>query len=241
MIKHLKPSLLDQQYLAVRSYVATPITADFSKLVVTKPWGYEYLLLQHPESEVWHLNIRHNQSTSMHCHPNKKTALIVLEGKAIFSSLHESTELKPLDAIVIHPGTFHSTQAIVPEGITVLELETPPMKHDLVRLEDKYGRAMSGYENIDKMIANGHHVRLLVQEAGQEKTLGNNSLAVRYVRHPADCNGLKEGSAIAIVLSGTVLASSGEVLYETGDILAEPLPHDAVCANVAVLSIIRFA
>ncbi len=239
MIRHLKPSLLDRQYLSLRSCAATPINADFSKLVVTKPWGYEYLFLQHPESEVWHLSIAHNQSTSMHCHPNKKTALIMLQGRALFSSLHESTELKPLDAIVIHPGTFHSTQAIVPEGIAVLELETPPMKHDLVRLEDKYGRAMNGYENIDKMTLNGGHVRLSAQ--GGEATLNGNRLCVLNIRTPGDTAGFGEGSSIAILLSGAIHSSSGNIIHEIGDVLAGSIPADAVCTDVAALSVARAA
>ena len=240
MIKHLKPSLLDQQYLSVRAYVvATPIGADFSKLIVTKPWGYEYLLLQHPISEVWHLNIKHNQSTSMHCHPNKKTALVVLEGKALFSSLHESMELDPLDAVVIHAGTFHSTQAISLEDATVLELETPPMKHDLVRLEDKYGRAMSGYENIDKMTTNGHHVRLSTDELGLKRKIGDNTLSVCNVKSLSDLSSLKAGKSIAILLSGTIESGLGETIFEAGDMLTEPLRADCVCKNLAVLSITR--
>lgn len=241
MIRYLKPSLLDRQYLSVRAYVATPISADLSKLVVTKPWGYEYLFLQHPVSEVWHLNIKHNQSTSMHCHPNKKTALVVLEGKALFSSLHESMELDPLDAVVIHPGTFHSTQAISLEDATVLELETPPMKHDLVRLEDKYGRAMSGYENIDKMILNGHHVRLSVGELGVQRKIGSNSLSVCDIQSPSDLLLLKTGKSIAILLSGTIESAEGETIHEAGDMLTEPLGPGAVCKNVVTLSITRTA
>ncbi len=141
MIKKIKQSPLDKQYLALKTYTATPINVDFKTMVVAKPWGHEYLIFSTPEVEVWNLFIKNQRSTSMHCHPKKTTALIVLEGRALFSSLNESYELMPLDTMVIDNGVFHSTQCLSKEGLRLLELETPPMKHDLVRLEDKYGRA----------------------------------------------------------------------------------------------------
>ena len=30
------------------------------------------------------LSINHNQTTSLHCHPNKKSGFILLKGKALF-------------------------------------------------------------------------------------------------------------------------------------------------------------
>ena len=48
---------------------------------VTKPWGYEYLAYENDNVGVWILHIKEGESTSMHCHPNKDTGLIVLEGE----------------------------------------------------------------------------------------------------------------------------------------------------------------
>src|SRR3989344_749460 len=145
MIKQLNQSSLDRKYLSLRPYTATPINADFSKLLVNKPWGNEYMLYNSPSIEVWNLFISYQKATSMHCHPNKKTSLIVIEGRVLFSSLNESLELTALDAVAIGSGTFHSTQCASVGGARVLEFESPPMKHDLIRLEDKYGRAQDGY------------------------------------------------------------------------------------------------
>jgi hypothetical protein len=50
------------------------------------------------------------------------------------------------DSIVLEPCVFHTTQAISPDGAFVIEVETPPMKGDLVRLKDSFGREESGYE-----------------------------------------------------------------------------------------------
>jgi len=160
MIKHLKQSSLDKEYLNICKYNAVPIRVNFSNVLVNKPWGSEYLFYADRNVEVWHLSIKHKLATSMHCHPKKKTALVVIEGEAIFSSLNESVELKPFDAVVIEKGTFHSTQSLSRNGTKILEFETPPMKHDLVRLEDRYGRIGKGYEGLNNMVVDKTCIRI---------------------------------------------------------------------------------
>ena len=59
--------------------------------------------------------------------------------------------LKPGDAIILEKGVFHSTKSLSEEGIFLLEIESPPYKTDLVRLEDHYGREKFGYEGIAEM------------------------------------------------------------------------------------------
>jgi len=54
---------------------------DYSKIVVRKPWGYEYLTYQSKKIAVWILCLKKGQQTSMHAHPKKKTSLIVLDGE----------------------------------------------------------------------------------------------------------------------------------------------------------------
>jgi hypothetical protein len=46
--------------------------SDYKKVVVKKPWGYEYLIFQSEHSAIWILYIKPNHQTSMHCHPQKK-------------------------------------------------------------------------------------------------------------------------------------------------------------------------
>ena len=43
---------------------------DYSKVVVRKPWGYEYLIFSNEKSAVWILFLKAGEQTSMHCHPN---------------------------------------------------------------------------------------------------------------------------------------------------------------------------
>lgn len=214
MIKKLGQSVLDKQYISLRKYSASPISADYKHLVVTKPWGYEYLLFENSETEAWHLSVNYQRSTSMHCHPNKKTALVVLEGRALFSSLNESWELMPMDTMIIDAGVFHSTQGISKEGLRLLEFETPPMKHDLLRLEDKYGRTHSGYEGADRMVAGDQNIlRMSNTNCGPAK-ICTTSLHVQNIRNRQDIPFRNNGAkTLVVVLSGMVKSELNEPLY----------------------------
>jgi len=119
----------------------------FKNTVVNKPWGYEYQIYENNDVSIWYLNLKHNQRTSLHAHPNKKTGLIVLSGVAEISFLNHSFILTPPDKTMIRHGVFHSTKAKSKRGLEILEVETPKDKHDLVRLEDYYGREGTSYED----------------------------------------------------------------------------------------------
>ncbi|MBF0127814.1 MAG: hypothetical protein HQM02_11460 [Magnetococcales bacterium] len=115
--------------------------------VVIKPWGYEFLVAENRHVAIWFLHIKKDHSTSMHCHPLKKTSLTVLSGKALCNTFQHRHFLSAGDSLIIDPAVFHSTRAVSLDGISLIEVETPPAKLDLCRLEDKYGRQARGYES----------------------------------------------------------------------------------------------
>jgi mannose-6-phosphate isomerase-like protein (cupin superfamily) len=115
--------------------------------IVKKPWGHEYLIYQNKDVALWFLYISPNQCTSMHCHPKKTTGLVLLDGEVEISFLADSRKIKSVDKAMIRRGLFHSTKSISNEGSFILEIETPPDKQDLVRLNDKYGREFKPYED----------------------------------------------------------------------------------------------
>lgn len=121
----------------------------YSDKMVHKPWGFEYLFYSNDEVAIWCLHINKGASTSLHCHPNKKTGLIMLEGEAVLSFLNDTTAMKPLDRHILRPGLFHSTTAITDS--ILLEIETPPNKEDIVRFDDKYGRKGKPIEGVKEM------------------------------------------------------------------------------------------
>jgi acetolactate synthase I/II/III large subunit len=151
---------------------------DYSKVIVKKPWGYEYLVFENEFVAIWMLHIVRKRKTSMHSHPKKRTSLILLAGNATCYHLEGSEKLNPMEGIVIDEGVFHLTEAsselpIDPQsenGIWVMEIESPPNKADLVRMKDEYGRSGKAYEGTENMVFDPSD-RITFQEPAQGKVI----------------------------------------------------------------------
>jgi hypothetical protein len=158
MINRIEVSLKDRnslkKLLKYRRAVEVEQPKDYHNKVVIKPWGYEFLIFENESVAIWYLHLNKGHSTSMHCHPIKKTCLINLSGEALCNTFERRNYLKKIEAIVFENAVFHSTKALSPQGIDLLEIETPPNKIDLVRLNDSYGREMKSYEGFMEMQTN---------------------------------------------------------------------------------------
>ena len=163
MIHRVSKNFLDENALSKTFQLngeAKKKNLDFSDVIVKKPWGYEYLVFENKFVAIWILQLIRKKKTSMHCHPNKRTGLILLSGQATFRHLEGEIELKEWDGVFIDQGVFHSTEArselqispVSENGIWIMEIESPPQKDDLVRFEDEYGRAGVSYEGKDSMV-----------------------------------------------------------------------------------------
>jgi len=130
---------------------------SYDGTIVKKPWGYEYLVYENEDVGLWLLRIEPDQNTSMHCHPKKNTGLIVMRGEAEISFLNDKFNLKSPSKMMIRRGLFHSTKAISSDGVYLFEIETPKIKHDLVRLEDNYGRENKPYEDANYEIGKNNN------------------------------------------------------------------------------------
>lgn len=134
---------------------------DYAKVIVKKPWGYEYLVYENDFVAIWMLQIIRKRKTSFHCHPKKNTGLVLLSGNATSHHLDGTIEINSMDAVMISKGAFHSTEAssslsmqpISENGIWVMEIESPPLKTNLIRMRDEYGRVGASYEGADHMVA----------------------------------------------------------------------------------------
>lgn len=195
---------------------------DYQNVIVRKPWGYEYLMYQNELVGVWFLAIRQEARTSLHCHPLKKTGLILLDGEAKVSFLNDSKHLKALSKLNIAKGVFHSTAGLSPGGISVIEVETPREKENLVRLDDAYDRDPVAYEGPEAMIPKDETcVRLDSPEAGREYryslagcTLTVEKLTtVERLRH-------RPAHEVIAVLEGGLFSSSGDPVLSPGDVLS---------------------
>lgn len=117
---------------------------DWKGIHVKKPWGYEVEFSRNGAFSFWRLTISPGAETSMHCHPGKVTVLMVEHGSCIIETLTGAHDLVAGDIAHIERGAFHRTRTT--EGVTLIEVESPPNKRDLVRLEDRYGRQGQAYE-----------------------------------------------------------------------------------------------
>jgi mannose-6-phosphate isomerase len=112
----------------------------FSARRIDKPWGYE-LVWAHSEHYCGKLLfIREGEQLSLQVHNRKDETIYVYQGR-IEIELGRDSEPQIVEAGVafrIPPGTVHRWRAL--EDALVLEASTPELD-DVVRLEDRYGRA----------------------------------------------------------------------------------------------------
>lgn len=109
---------------------------------VPKPWGEE-IIFAHTERYAGKiLNIRRGESLSLQYHERKDETIYVYEGKLkvileVEGGLEERV-LDPGEALRFPPGTRHRMEALT--DCALFEVSTPELD-DVVRLEDRYGRA----------------------------------------------------------------------------------------------------
>lgn len=195
---------------------------DFRSSLVRKPWGYEYLMYQNEQLGLWLLRLEPGAATSLHCHPRKKTGLVVLAGEAHLSFLNDGIDLKPLGRNMIRPGLFHSTKATSDDGLFLLEVETPRDKENLVRLEDNYGRQAQPYEGVE-----AHEplpsdlLQLETPETGSEfrYDLCGCDLVVRRITEASELE-IDDPSAVIMLLEGGLTTSEGEPILDAGDVVS---------------------
>ena len=114
---------------------------------VLKPWGSEYKIYSNSVLSIKLLRIHKNQSTSLHCHPIKKTGFILIKGLVeVDLGFYNKKKLSAPAKLMIRPGLFHATKNKTNQTSIILEIETPIDKDDLVRFKDSYGRENKSYE-----------------------------------------------------------------------------------------------
>lgn len=111
--------------------------------VVDKPWGNELIWAATDRYVGKILHINAGESLSLQYHREKDETIMVLTGRLRFEYFAEgqepqSKELGPRDPFHVTPGLRHRMIAI--EDTDVVEVSTTELD-DVVRLEDRYGRA----------------------------------------------------------------------------------------------------
>lgn len=116
---------------------------SYNNRIVSKPWGEEYVIFKNKNKiAVTYLKIKKGQSTSLHCHPQKKTGFLILSGSAkvqIGIYKNNTFTYKPMSILVLRAGLFHRIKASKFTDLYALEIECPYNKKDLIRIEDFMG------------------------------------------------------------------------------------------------------
>ena len=110
---------------------------------VDKPWGYElhWAKTDRYVGKVIHVNAGH--ALSLQYHNQKDETIFLWKGRMLFEIGKDADslvqrEMKVGESVHITPKVVHRMTAI--DDCDIFEVSTPEL-HDVVRLEDRYGRS----------------------------------------------------------------------------------------------------
>lgn len=126
---------------------------DYKNTVCVKPWGHEFLVFQNKKIGIWFLKIVKGHKTSLHCHFNKDTIIIVLKGSAKIELINnEVINLNVMESLFLPHYNFHGLGTFSDE-MYIIEIEVYndnidfTDKNDLLRINDIYKRNSNNYES----------------------------------------------------------------------------------------------
>ena len=197
----------------------------YSNKIVYKPWGYEYVIYCDSNFlAITFLKINYGHKTSLHCHPEKKTGFIILDGKAqVQIGIYKENikHFNSLSRLVFRPGLFHSIKANSKNGVYALEFETPYKKKDLVRLSDNYGRQQNRYEGkkFTKKLTS-KDIKFKRPELNNKNLYKFNNLDIE-IETRKDLKNLSKNdtSSTVAILKGNILNNKGKKVISYGEIV----------------------
>jgi hypothetical protein len=198
------------------------LSNNLGEVLVPKKWGHEWECYNNGVVSVWVLSINAGEATSLHAHPNKLTGLAVLGGhvRLDFLNPNDSRHAVALDKTKLSQGFFHATSAIT--DAIVLEIEVPPIKGDLVRLADRYGREGLPYEGPESYLQrDGRHPNLVNDDGETSYVFGESELSLHYVQDDSTMHHYikKYPDGMAVFLSGGLYTEHGAAVSIPGHIV----------------------
>ena len=106
--------------------------------IVDKPWGREVWYAQSDRYAGKILEVEEGHVLSPQYHEVKHETLYLQSGRMRFTLGEATFAWAPGEVVEVPPGTIHRLEAL--EHSVILEVSTPELE-DVVRLEDRYGRA----------------------------------------------------------------------------------------------------
>ena len=108
---------------------------------VEKPWGYELHWAKTDRYVAKLIHVNKGHALSLQYHNLKDETIFLHSGKLLFEIEIDGKltgrEMSPGERVHVTPKTVHRMTAI--EDSDIFEVSTPEL-HDVVRLEDRYGR-----------------------------------------------------------------------------------------------------
>lgn len=197
----------------------------YSNKLVKKPWGYEYVIYNSlNRMAITYVHIDSKKSTSLHCHPKKKTGFIIVKGTALVQiGIYKKNKkkFKSLSRLVVRPGLFHSLKAVSKNGMSALEFETPYNKADLIRFEDKYGRKNKSYEGSEFTSSIKDNLMKFKKPKKNKKNVYKLDDVVITLERTKNFKNLstKDSSSSTAILEGKILDKKNQEVISYGEIV----------------------
>ena len=201
------------------------MTKSYDNRVVIKPWGEEYNIFRNRKKiAITYLKINKGFSTSLHCHPKKKTGFLILKGTAEVQIGIYNKNIKkygPMSILVLRPGLFHRITASKKSDLFALEIENPYYKNDLIRMRDEYGRSKKGYESLKSTRKfNSKDVLFKIPKIKETKKylLKGVNIDISYFK---SFKALKpyDDKSISIILDGRIVSETNKTVITVGEIV----------------------
>lgn len=197
----------------------------YDNRVVIKPWGEEYNIFRNKKKiAITYLKIEKGYSTSLHCHPVKKTGFLILKGVAEVQIGIYKKNIKrypPMSILVLRPGLFHRIKANNKSDLFALEIENPYIKNDLVRMKDNYGRRLKGYESLKstrQLVKKDLLFEIPKKTKKNNYILNNVNIEISYYK---DFKRFKsfDDKSVSIILDGKIVSDKRKTVITTGEIV----------------------
>ncbi len=193
--------------------------------VIKKPWGEEYIIFNYGNNVgITYLKIKKNYSTSLHCHPKKKTGFLILEGTAeVQVGIYKKNirKYRPMSILVLRPGLFHKIKASKNSDLYALEIENPFMKNDLVRMKDAYGRDKKGYESLKySRKFSKEDIKFSIPKLNEKNKykLNGTNIEISHFKNFKNFK-LYDDKSICIILDGKMISENNKTVISAGEIV----------------------
>ena len=198
---------------------------NYNNRIILKPWGEEYVIFKDKKKiAITYLKLKKGFSTSLHCHPNKKTGFLILKGTAeVQVGIYKKNikKYKPLSILVLRPGLFHKIKASNNTDLFALEIENPYNKKDLVRMIDDYGRSKKSYESLENSRPfESQDIIFNIPNKNKKNSykLNNINIELKFYKSFKQYKSYDDKS-VSIILNGNIITNNKTSIIGTGEIV----------------------